>query len=105
MRNDKLVKMARLEAAATKGPWGFETASCGVVDEERLADGTVTQIAHRERWMCGLRELNGLGIARSSDHARDGETLRPSADQAFIAEARAFVPWAVAEIRRLRREV
>jgi len=100
---DKLVKMARLEAKATKGPWTFETASCGVVDhEERLANGSVLQTTHRERWMCGLFGPDRRGVARSSDRVLDGEVLRPNADQVFIAEARAFVPWAIAEIRQLR---
>ena len=85
--SNELERMEQLEAAAAKGPWTVQEITDDYAEDDDPASGVVSR---------GMAGPNG-GL----NHGEDME-LFDKEDATFITEARTFVPWAIAEIKRLR---
>ena len=95
---DDLAKARSLCALATPGPWRFYVCDAAHVVSTRIeyrgCDRVALQSLRPCKWTGGLIDATGHAVPRLGDERFDDEHLPvyASADQQFVAFARAFLP-------------
>lgn len=85
-------KMKEMEANATTGPWKARKN----IHWDRYMDPRREVIAEVDGYTMVLF-YNGIGTSMTNKQVDN--------DVAFVSAAREFIPWAIAEIERLREEL